>query len=139
VNIHHYHADNGIFAAKKWLAHTETQKQSITFCGVGAHFQNGVAKKHIQDLQELARTMMLHAAHKWPTAQSIALWSYVLHLANQVNNSTLIKDTHHQSPIKIFSRSRVWPKLTEFHQFGSPIYILHGPLQKGQSVPKWQS
>jgi hypothetical protein len=63
----------------------------------------------------------------------------VLRLANQVNNSTPIKDTHHQSPIEIFSCSGVQPKLTEFHQFGSPIYILRGPLQTGQSLPKWQS
>ena len=31
------------------------------------------------------------------------------------------------------------PKLTKFHQFGSPIYILCGPLQTGQQVPKLQS
>ena len=139
VIVRHYHADNGIFAANKWLAHTEASKQSITFCGVGAHFQNGVAEKRIRDLQETARTMMLHATNKWPVSQSISLWPYALRLANQVNNSTPIRDTQQQSPIEIFSRSRVRPKLTEFHQFGSPIYILRGPLQNGQHVPKWQS
>jgi hypothetical protein len=28
VSIHHYHADNGIFAANKWLAHTEAKKKN---------------------------------------------------------------------------------------------------------------
>jgi hypothetical protein len=139
VIIRHYHANNGIFAANKWLAHVETNDQSITFCGVCAHLKNRVAEKRIQDLQENAWTMMLHAANKWPTAQSILLWPYALRLANQANNSTPRKNKSHQLPIEIFSRSRIRPKLTEFHRFGSPVYILRGPLQTGLQVPKWQS
>jgi hypothetical protein len=131
VIIRHYHANNGIFAANKWLVHVENKDQSITFCGVGAHFQNGVAEKRIQDLQENARTMMLHGANKWPTAQSISLWPYALRLANQANNSTPRKNKSHQSPIEIFSRSRVRSKLTEFHQFGSQFTFFADPCKRG--------
>jgi hypothetical protein len=102
VAIKHYHANNGIFATNKWLANVEAAKQSITFCGVGAHFQNGVAEKRICDLQESVQTMMLQAANKWPTAHSISLWPYALRLANDVRNSTPTKDSEHQSP-EIFS------------------------------------
>ena len=144
VIVKHYHADNGIFAANKWLAHVESNKQSITFCGVGAHFQNGVTEKRIRDLQESACAMMLHAANKWPIAHSISLWPYALRLANDANNSTPTNSSERMSPIEIFSRARVRPKLTEFHQFGSPIYILRGPLlkrgrvcQNGNPEPDW--
>jgi hypothetical protein len=37
------------------------QQQTISFCGVNAHFQNGIAEKIIRDIQEQARTMLLHA------------------------------------------------------------------------------
>ncbi len=95
VTIKHYHANNGIFAANKWLANVKAAKQSITFCGVGAHFQNGVAEKRIRDLQESAHTMMLQAANKWPTAHLSSLWPYALCLANDVRNSTPTKDSEH--------------------------------------------
>jgi hypothetical protein len=64
VTIRHYHADNGQFAKTKWLEAIEAHRpqQTISFCGMGAHHQNGIAKKKIQDLQENARTMMLHAS-----------------------------------------------------------------------------
>ena len=37
--------------------------QTITFCGIGAHHQNGIAKCHIHDITESACTSLLHAAH----------------------------------------------------------------------------
>ena len=37
--------------------------QTITFCGVGAHHQNGVAEQRIRDITKNARTSLLHAAH----------------------------------------------------------------------------
>ena len=42
--VHHYHADNGIFAAKVWLAHVHSKGQTQSYAGVGAHHQNGVAE-----------------------------------------------------------------------------------------------
>jgi hypothetical protein len=97
IAIKHYHANNGTFAANKWLIYVEAAKQSITFCGVVVHFQNGVAKKRICDLQESTQTMMPQAANKWQTAHSISLWPYALCLANNVHNSTSTKDSEHQS------------------------------------------
>ena len=61
VRIHHYHADNGRFADKGFVQDCQVQRQGLTYCGVNAHFQNGIAEKKIHDLQERTRTMMLHA------------------------------------------------------------------------------
>jgi len=50
--------------------------QELTFCRVNAHFRNGVAEKRIRDLQDAARTMLLHAQRRWPQAITIYLWPY---------------------------------------------------------------
>ena len=45
VRIQHYHADNGIFASKGFREAIKLSGQTILFCGVGAHHQNGIAKR----------------------------------------------------------------------------------------------
>jgi hypothetical protein len=65
VIVKHYHADNGRFADKAFLNDLEAKGQTISFCGVRAHFQNGIAEWRIRDLQERARTMLLHACQQW--------------------------------------------------------------------------
>ena len=64
VHVTHYHADNGRFADNKWQKACTDNGQQLTFCGVNAHFQNGVAERRIRELQEQARTMMLIHANK---------------------------------------------------------------------------
>ena len=50
------------------MASVESSHQSISFCGVGAHHQSGVAEHRIRELTELARTQLLHAIHNNPKA-----------------------------------------------------------------------
>jgi hypothetical protein len=57
--VEHYHADNGIFTSNGFKDKVKKCGQSITFCGVGAHHQNGVAERRIQDLSDSARSMLL--------------------------------------------------------------------------------
>ena len=59
--IQHYHADNGVFASKLWRADCISKHQGLTFAGVGAHHQNGVAENKIRLLQSQAQTMLNHA------------------------------------------------------------------------------
>ena len=61
ITIRHYHADNGCFQDRAFRESIEQAQQMLSFCGVNAHFQNGVAEKRIRDLQDNARTMLLHA------------------------------------------------------------------------------
>jgi hypothetical protein len=61
VQILHYHCDNGRFANNAIKQACESARQRLTFCGVNAHFQNGIAKKAIRDLCESARKQLLHA------------------------------------------------------------------------------
>jgi hypothetical protein len=47
VTIQHYHADNGRFADNSFCQSCQEKQQTISFCGVNAHWQNGVAEKRI--------------------------------------------------------------------------------------------
>ena len=44
VRVRAYLADNGIFKAKKWVEECRQRKQDLTFSGVNAHHQNGIAE-----------------------------------------------------------------------------------------------
>jgi hypothetical protein len=91
VSVRHYHADNGRFAENLWIKSVNEHhpQQTMSFCSVGAHHQNRIAKKKIRYLQENAPTMMLHAAIKWPMAQqSVSLWPYAVQMALNVMNAT---------------------------------------------------
>ncbi|WP_317203594.1 hypothetical protein, partial [Janthinobacterium sp.] len=69
VAVTHYHADNGRFADNKFRqAVNQVRGQTLSFCGVNAHFQNGVAERRIRELQDHARTMLIHSSKRWPTA-----------------------------------------------------------------------
>ena len=48
-----YHADNGVFASNDWKEHCRNQGQRLSFAGVGAHHQNGIAERRIQEIQDL--------------------------------------------------------------------------------------
>ncbi len=82
VNIKHYHADNGRFKDKAFMRSIEDSGQTISFSGVGAHHQNGIAEKRIGDLQRRATTLLLHAQRRWPDAITTHLWPYALRAAN---------------------------------------------------------
>lgn len=83
IDIKHYHADNGVFKATKWVANCHSQRQSISYAAVGAHHQNGVAERRIRVLKDMTRTQLLHAQERWPQAISAYIWPYALHIANE--------------------------------------------------------
>ena len=60
VKVEHYHAYNGIFAEPAWINECKRCKQDLTFCGVGAHHQNGISKRRIKDITLILRTMLFH-------------------------------------------------------------------------------
>ena len=139
VRVKHYHADNGRFADNLWLADIARQGQEITFCGVNAHFQNGVAEKRIRDLQEAARTAILDAKIKWQRAISTELWPYALRHCNYAHMQTPNRKGKHggKSPLEVFSGAKVSPNPKHFHPFGCPVYVLDSKLASGKSISKW--
>jgi hypothetical protein len=105
---------------------------------VNAHFQNGKAEKKIRDLQDAARTSLLHSMRKWPQVITIHLWPYAMRYSNDVGNVTPNK---HEtlSPIEKFSDTQSKLQLRHFHHFGCPTYILDSNLQAGKRAGyKWK-
>ena len=61
-----YHADNGRFTDKGFRDDCTSSNQTITFCGVGSHHQNGIAERKIKDITLGGRTLLLHAKRMFP-------------------------------------------------------------------------
>ena len=138
VPIKHYHADNGRFQDNAWKKDCEKKEQGITYCGVGAHWQNGVAEKRIRDLNDMASVMLNYAMRKWPQALSLHLWPYALRAASDTN-SCLPRVGKEQSPLEIWTKSSIRPNLRHHHPFGCPVYVLDGNLQGGNKAgKKWK-
>eukprot|EP00957_Ditylum_brightwellii_P072266 5493048-Ditylum_brightwellii.AAC.1 len=64
----------------------DKQGQTISFCGVNAHFQNVIAEKMIWDLTEAMRKQLLHAMARWPAMILSNLWPYPLQAACATRN-----------------------------------------------------
>jgi hypothetical protein len=66
VKIKHYHADNAPFGANEFKADIANQDQELTYYGLGAHHQNGVAEHSIWTITQWACSMLLHSILHWP-------------------------------------------------------------------------
>ena len=66
-NVKHYHAENGRFADNGFINALNTKDQKITFCGVGAHNQNGIIENKKKMLTLGARNIILHGIRMWTT------------------------------------------------------------------------
>jgi len=137
VNVSHYHADNGIFADNKFRQAVRDSQQTLSFCGVNAHFQNSVAERRIRELQDSARTMLIHANRRWPTAIDAHLWPYALRYANDMYNHAPLKRNNNIPPMELFSGTKVAFNPRHAHTFGCPVYVLDNTLQQGKKVDKW--
>ncbi len=138
VKVSHYHADNGRFADNGFLGDVARNNQTISFCGVNAHFQNGRAEKRIRDLQEDARTVIIHTRQRWPRAIAAALWPYALRNCNDIRNSIKSRGKD-ASPLQLFSRSQALVKIKHFHPFGCPTHVLHSELASGKTLARWET
>ena len=129
VNVRGYRADNGRFSDKGWREDCNEQNQALTFCGVGAHHQNGIAEKRICDLSEGARTSLLHAIQRWPEAVSMNLWPFALKMECEIANRVKIRNgTSAEEKIAKTTRQQ---KLNTYHPFGCPVFVLDSALQGG--------
>ena len=109
--------------------------QTIPFCGVNAHHQNGIVERHDRTLNDSARVMLLHAQRLWPDAISSILWPFAMKYANHLHNFLSLNNKG-LSPFERFTSTSVMNDLdiSDFHTFGSPCYVYHTQ----QHIPKWE-
>jgi transposase InsO family protein len=125
VYIKNYHADNGIFKAKAWVEACQAKEQGLSFAAVGAHHTNGMAERRIRELQDMARTALVHANRRWPNAIEAYLWPYaVQHASESINNLPSMQDPKRRMPQQLFSGSDVEINSKHWKPFGAPTFVL---------------
>jgi hypothetical protein len=136
--VKHYLTDKGIFASKAWKDACEQSRQSFTYSGVNAHFQSGVAERHIRELQEIARACLLHAQHCWKEAVNPHLWPYAIRIACAIHNEAPTKRLK-RCPCEVFSGAKVKPNPAAWVPFGCLVYVLDDALQNNRQITgKWK-
>ena len=106
------------------------------FCRVGVHFQNGIAEAAIKQLTEKARTMLIHANHRWPDVIEPCLWPFALKQAEfNLNNLRLGKSGKMRA--KHFSAMHNKINIRHYHTFGCLVYVLNACLRGAGFIPKW--
>lgn len=114
-----------------------TSEQELRFLGVGAHHQNGVAKRAIRTVTEKARTMMQHAFIHLPDKFQVQLWPFALDYACWLHNHSP-SNTNGWAPLELFCGTRVdCQHLQRARVWGCPSYVLSPTLQDGKKDTKW--
>jgi hypothetical protein len=111
--------------------------QVTRFAGAGSHHSNGVAERCIRTIMGMARTMMLHAAIRWPDVSDAQLWplavQYSVHIYNRMPGLR-----NGLSPLDLLSRMKqTLDSLNDMHVFGCPVYVLDPAFADGKKIPKW--
>ena len=139
VQIQHYHADNEIFKSKACVLDCQLSRKRITYAGVGAHHQNGVAKQRIRVLQDLTCTQLIHANQRWLAAINAHLWPYALWSACAAwNESPNMKDSAQISPEQDFTKVKMNHTFGKIVPLGCLVYVLAQPMQYGGHQHKWK-
>ena len=138
VKIKTYRADNVPFGTELFRNDLASQDQTITFSGVGAHHQNGVAERAIGTITRLARTMLLQQAILWPDHADLKLWPFAMEQAVHIWN-TLPRQDSRVTPMELLSRVKQdhHESVLRAHVWGCPVYVLDPKLQDGKKLPKW--
>jgi hypothetical protein len=141
VTIRHYHANNRRFVDNAWKNALLEENQEITYCGVNAHWKNGIAERRIKDLKEQSQTILLYAEHYWPDAICTSLWPSVMRTACQVFNDTptLKGNQKDKTPEEVYSGTSISVEVHHHRTFGCPAYVTANEIQSGKSLPTWMS
>jgi hypothetical protein len=136
----HYHADNGRFADKGFHKDINDKGQSITFCGVGAHHQNGIIENRNKQLTLGARTLLLHGMRHWPQMIDILFWPFAMKAMAERMNSLHVDDDGNTPESLMHGVALETIPVRNFHTLFCPVYVLDHRLQSagGPGPPKWE-
>jgi hypothetical protein len=138
--VSHYQSDNGRFADKGFVSDVHKQGQEITFCGVGAHHQNGIVEVKNRDLTRGARTLLLHGMRMWPQMIDSMFWPFAMKaMAERMNTLQInINGTTPESILYGINNDDIPVKT--FHTLFCPEYVLDSRLHTAGAPgpPKWE-
>lgn len=117
----------------------KSSQRRITFCGVGAHHQNGITENAIKQLTIVSRTLLVHAQDHWHEYITTILWPFALKAAQDRLNQLNVGLDGKTPDMKFSGVAAMALSLRDFHTFGCPCYILDNKLQTNpMGVPKWE-
>ena len=132
VHIKSYRA-NGCFAENAFCEEIQASRQTIDYCTVGAHHQNGLIEYYFQTLSTRSRTILLHAKRYLPAMISIILWPFAYKYAEFLYNH-LHLDQKGLSLIQKFCGTDLNIAMKDIHSWGCPCYVLDSKLQPGSML-----
>jgi hypothetical protein len=104
-----------------------------------SHHQNSIAEQKIKELTLGARTLLLHAKRMLPEYISTILWPFALKCAEDRLNHLVHHSNGHTPYETLANIDSSSIKVSNFHTFGSPCYVLDQRLQTRSSmIPKWE-
>ncbi len=137
VVVEAYFTDSGAFKAKASVSYIWEHSQRLRFCGANTHHKNGIAKRAVQSVSNIARALILHASAHWKNGIDLSLWpmavTYATHLYNNLPNALGL------CPADVFTGSTVpRHRLKDLHVWECPIYVVDPHLQAGHKLPRWE-
>jgi hypothetical protein len=127
-----------VYSSSAFQLDCAKQCQDLTFCAVGAHWQNGLAERHIGMVTQTARTLLLHAISMWPSVLSEEFWPFAVRHTCTFHNASIDPNTG-MSPHHRFTGEPAPWRMSDFHVFRCPVFVLDKHLQDGDSLPKWRA
>ena len=140
VKLQHFRLDNHPFGAREFREDLDDFGQTISFSGVGAHHQNGVAERAQSTVMSWTRSQLLHQLLHWPEGYSDDLWPFALENAVYVWNH-LPDRTSGLSPLEKFTGKKIpttFGPLSTTRVWGCPSFVLDPTLQDGRKLPKFK-
>ncbi|KAL7546945.1 LOW QUALITY PROTEIN: hypothetical protein ACHAWF_014538, partial [Thalassiosira exigua] len=138
--VKHYHVDNGRFTDNGFIDACNDKDQTLTFCGVGAHHQNGIIENKNKILTQGARTLLLHGMRMWPQMVDSMLWPFAFKaMAERLNSLQVNLDGSTAESVLYGLQPQEIPVKT-FHMLFCPVYVLDSRLHStgGAGPPKWE-
>ena len=126
--IKHYHADNGHFAHNGFIDTVNERDQSISYCNIGTHHQNGIIENRNKILMLGACTLLMHGIKMWPQMIDYMFWTFSMKSVAERLNGLQI-DTEDRTPELILHEVGVKdlpPK--SYHTIFCPVYVLDAQL-----------
>ena len=138
VKIKNIWADNEVYIAKPFQDSCACSQQNLTFCAVGAHWQNGIMEWLIGSITQCALTILLHAMSWWPSIVLENMWTFAICHAVTFHNGSIWRSKP-KSPYKLFTGQLPPWSINGFRAFGCPDCMLKKKLQGGDSFSKWKA
>lgn len=141
-SVKHYRADNGRFHDQGFVKDVHDKDQTIDFCAVGHHGQNGIVENRNKEITNGARTLLLHGIRMWPQMIDSMFWPFALKAYTERLNCLQL-DSFGQTPesrMAGVSLQKQYVRVSHYHTLFCPVYVLDSRLQTagGAGPPKWQ-